>query len=60
MTQYTCNAAYGYDGQLTEGKIYDGIEEPGIFADAPFLVIDQDDRGEQTVAHLRRFNKVGG
>ena len=57
--KYKCTNAISYDDQLTEGKVYEGTEEPGIFADSPFLVIESDDRDKQTVAHLRRFKKVG-
>jgi hypothetical protein len=58
MNKYRCKWAAGYSSDLTEGRLYEGYEEPGIFADSPYLVIPCGDQGVQTVAHLHRFEKV--
>ena len=59
MNKYKCKSSnYNYEHVLKVGKVYSGIEKPGIFVDRPFLVVYDDEGNEITTAHLNRFERV--
>ena len=53
MQKYKCIFNLGgYDHILTLGKIYNGIEEEGIFKNSPYLVVYDDSGNRLASAHL--------
>jgi len=48
----------GYEGVLVVGEVYDGIEEPGIFAGDKYLRVFDSDGKQIAAAHLSRFEEV--
>lgn len=59
MGRYKCVSHHGgYERVLNVGQIYQGVEEPGIFATDPYLVVYDDEGNKIAAAHLSRFEKV--
>lgn len=58
MTRYKCINNIGYEHKLIDGKVYQGIEQDGIFADSPFLDVFDENKERIAVAHLSRFEEV--
>lgn len=54
--RFTQGQMGGYEHTLTDGKIYDGVEVPGIFQE-PYLVVYEDGK-KIASAYLFRFEKV--
>lgn len=51
-----CTGSRTVDGLLTDGKIYEALEdaEPGIFSDRPYITVTND-LGRPWTCHAHRF-----
>jgi len=53
-----CTDSSGYVYKLTEGKVYDILEEQeGIFKKNPYYIFI-DDNGKKAASHKHRFEKI--